>query len=96
MTQIERIEQMENILDRLQEAVAQANDAISRLRELGPPALQLDYYYGSPEWFDDLQADEKGLLPEGLKRGVLSEDGIYDVLNEYKNLFGFTNLQNES
>ncbi|MBO4268405.1 MAG: DUF4298 domain-containing protein [Bacteroidaceae bacterium] len=84
MTQIERIEQMENILDRLQEAVAQANDAISHLRELGPLALQLDDYYGSPEWFDDLQADEKGLLPKGLKRGVLSEDGIYDVLNEYK------------
>ena len=85
MTQIERIEQMENILDRLQDAIVQANNAMSHLRELGPLALQLDDYYGSPEWFDDLKADEKGLLPEGLKRGVLSEDGIYDVLNEYKN-----------
>ncbi|MBR6369796.1 MAG: DUF4298 domain-containing protein [Bacteroidaceae bacterium] len=84
MTQIERIEQMEKILDSLKEAIAQVNTAMSRLRELGPQALELDDYYGSPEWFDDLKADEKGLLPDGLRRGVLSEDGIYDVLNEYK------------
>ena len=84
MTQIERIEQMEKILDSLKEAIAQVNTAISRLRELGPQAMELDDYYGSPEWFDDLNAEEKGLLPDGLKRGVLSEDGIYDVLNEYK------------
>ncbi|MBO7416171.1 MAG: DUF4298 domain-containing protein [Bacteroidaceae bacterium] len=87
MTQIERIERierMENILDSLKEAIAQVNTAISRLRELGPQAMELDDYYGSPEWFADLTADENGLLPEGLKRGVLSEDGIYDVLSEYK------------
>ena len=84
MTQIERIERMENILDSLQDAITRANNAISRLRELGPQAMELNDYYGSPEWFADLKADENGLLPEGLKRGVLSEDGIYDVLNEYK------------
>lgn len=85
MTQIERIERMEKILDSLKEAVAQVNTARSRLRELGPQAMELDDYYGSPEWFDDLNADEQGLLPQDLKRGVLSEDGIYDVLTEYKN-----------
>lgn len=85
MTQIERIERMEKIMDSLKEAVAQVNTARSRLRELGPQAMELDDYYGSPEWFDDLKADEQGLLPQGLKRGVLSEDGIYDVLTEYKN-----------
>lgn len=85
MTQIERIERMEKIMDSLKEAVAQVNTARSRLRELGPQAMELDDYYGSPEWFDDLKADEQGLLPQDLKRGVLSEDGIYNVLTEYKN-----------
>lgn len=84
MTQIERIEQMESILNRLQDAITQANNAITHLRELGPQAMQLDDYYGSLEWYNDLEADEKGLLPADLKRGVLSEDGIYDVINEYK------------
>ncbi|MBK6087256.1 DUF4298 domain-containing protein, partial [Ruminococcus difficilis] len=32
----------------------------------------------------DFAADEAGLLPKGLKRGVLSEDGIYNLLEEYK------------
>ncbi|MBP5662714.1 MAG: DUF4298 domain-containing protein [Bacteroidales bacterium] len=27
---------------------------------------------------------EAGLLPPDLKRGVLSEDGIYNLLEEYK------------
>ncbi len=84
MTQIERIEQMESILNRLREAMDKANMAMDQLRALGPQAIELDAYYGSPEWFEDLKADEKGLLPDGLKRGVLSEDGIYDVLNEYR------------
>ncbi len=26
--------------------------------------------------------DELGLLPEDLKRGVLSQDGLYDLLDE--------------
>ena len=30
----------------------------------------------------DLAADEKGLLPSSLARGVLSEDGIYNLLEE--------------
>ena len=41
-------------------------------------------YYGSPEWFDDHEADEKGELPESLKRGVLSEDAPYDALIELR------------
>ncbi|MBP3197255.1 MAG: DUF4298 domain-containing protein [Butyrivibrio sp.] len=30
--------------------------------------------------------DEEGLLPRDLKRGVLSEDGIYDALERNKEL----------
>ena len=31
------------------------------------------------EWKKDFEDDEKGLLPKELKRGVLSEDGIYNL-----------------
>ena len=34
-------------------------------------------------WKKDFAADEAGLLPQGLKRGVLSEDGIYNILQIY-------------
>ena len=40
----------------------------------------LSEYYTSPAWKRDFAADEAGLLPKDLKRGVLSEDGIYNLL----------------
>ena len=39
-------------------------------------------YYESPNWRSDYESDERGELPKGLKRGVLSEDGIYNLLTE--------------
>lgn len=56
--------------------------------DLAEQIRKLDSYYGSPEWKEDLEADEAGLLPADLKRGVLSEDGIYNVLNLYSERFG--------
>lgn len=46
----------------------------------------LDEYYGSDEWKADLAADEAGLLPPTLKRGVLSEDSIWNLLEDNKDL----------
>jgi hypothetical protein len=37
-------------------------------------------YYTSDEWKQDFADDEAGLLPKDLKRGVLSEDGIWNLL----------------
>ena len=48
--------------------------------------LALQHYYESPQWRMDLEADEAGLLPQDLHRGVLSEDGIYNLLEEYEAL----------
>ena len=46
---------------------------------------ELESYYASDEWKQDFEVDEAGLLPEKLKRGVLSEDGLYNLLDEYHN-----------
>ena len=43
-------------------------------------------YYESPAWKRDFLADEAGLLPRGLRRGVLSQDGLYDLLEETRDL----------
>ena len=32
-------------------------------------------------WKEDFEADEQGLIPKDMKRGVLSEDGLYDLLH---------------
>ena len=39
-------------------------------------------YHGSKQWRKDFEADEQGLYPEDLKRGVLSEDGVYNLLEQ--------------
>ena len=39
-------------------------------------------YYEGGVWLKDYEADEKGLLPKDLKRGVLSEDGVYNLIAE--------------
>nr|MCR4721562.1 DUF4298 domain-containing protein [Lachnospiraceae bacterium] len=46
----------------------------------------LESYYTSPEWKKDFTDDEAGLLPADLKRGVLSEDGIYNLLERYREI----------
>ncbi len=58
---------------------------IMRQAENGSPELlqQLSDYYGSPAWKRDFAADEAGRLPKDLKRGVLSQDGIYDLLERF-------------
>ncbi|MEF2883842.1 MAG: DUF4298 domain-containing protein, partial [Ruminococcus sp.] len=45
---------------------------------------ELEAYYESVKWRKDYENDEAGLLPSNLSRGVLSEDGIYNLLEEYR------------
>ena len=79
--QTDRIRFYETILSNVQEAL-EAGKTPGDDRFLAAQLAELDCYYGSKEWWQDLRADEEGLLPENLKRGVLSEDGIYSVLDQ--------------
>ena len=77
MNQIERIQHMEKLLDFIIEARKEQNKS-ARIQEA---TRILAEYYGSDEWKQDFADDEAGLLPKDLKRGVLSEDGIWNVLS---------------
>ena len=72
---IERITYFENIMDKVQ---TMDRDTPERKKLLD----ELSAYYSSYAWKRDFAADETGLLPKDLKRGVLSEDGIYSLLKE--------------
>lgn len=67
--QIKRITYYEKIMQKAEQSDASSDE----LEELSD-------YYGSAAWKRDFSADEAGLLPADLKRGVLSEDGLYDLL----------------
>ncbi|MBP3258159.1 MAG: DUF4298 domain-containing protein [Bacteroidales bacterium] len=47
---------------------------------------ELSKYMESGLWKKDFEADEAGSFSDGIKRGVLSEDGLYNVLSEYDDL----------
>ena len=82
-TPAERITFYEETLDRCLAALAALQDAPGQLDALRRDAAALEAYYTSRAWRDDFEADEAGKLPADLKRDVLSEDGIYDVLSDH-------------
>ncbi len=86
MNQIERIEKMEQYLDESAEAIKALSKAIERYETIQPSLKKLSDYYGSTRWMKDYEDDEAGKLPEGLKRGVLSEDAVYDLLTDHHEL----------
>ena len=84
--QIERIMQMEEVLDEAGEAVSALSRALNRYVALQPALQSLAAYYSSSQWMQDFEDDSAGRLPDTLKRGVLSEDAIYDLLHENEKL----------
>ena len=80
MTNIERITEMEQRFDRVDEALRALEIAVDTITKLEDDILKLDAYYSGDEWKADFRADELGLLPQDLKRGVLSEDAIWNLL----------------
>ena len=84
--QIARIRQMERRLDRALLAVKRLSAALDKWEGVQEDIAALDKYYGSDEWKQDCADDEAGLLPADLKRGVLSEDAIWNLLADCKEL----------
>ena len=84
--QIARIRKMERRLDRATAAVKRLSMALDKYEDALLDIAALDEYYGSEAWRQDYADDEAGLLPEGLKRGVLSEDGIWNILVDSREL----------
>ena len=84
--QLARIRLMERHLNRATAAVKRLEAAFDKWEDAQEAIAALEEYYGSDLWKQDLADDEAGLLPERLKRGVLSEDGIWNMLSDYREL----------
>ena len=82
MNQIERVAYMEDILDEAGAAVASLEEALDRYAAVRERLAELEAYYGGGEWMRDFEDDSAGKLPRDMKRGVLSEDAVYDLLTD--------------
>lgn len=77
---------MERCLVSASAAVKRLEAALDRYESVQKAIAALDEYYGSDLWRQDLADDEAGLLPENLKRGVLSQDAIWNLLADVRTL----------
>lgn len=84
--QIRRIAGMERRLNRASAALKRLSSALDKYEEVQEDFAALSDYYGSDLWKQDFLDDEASRLPQGLKRGVLSEDGIWNLLEALSEL----------
>ena len=82
---VSRISKMEEVFDELQLAFSRLNKDFLSDKKLKKKLNHLIFYYENGKWLKDYQLDEQNLLPKTLKRGILSQDGIYDFLCEVEN-----------
>ncbi len=76
---IARINRMETLYDAVSEALMRTPEKLSS-PELAEIIGILSDYVSSGTWLIDYELDEQHLLPIQLKRGVLSQDGLYNLL----------------
>jgi len=77
---------MERRMKRVANAVTKLSAALENYEAVQEDIAALEQYYGSEAWKQDFADDEAGLLPSDLKRGVLSEDGIWNLLSDAREL----------
>lgn len=95
MTQLERIAAMEQAMRRVQKAVDMLCDAPRFPDAVEADIAALKAYYAGADWKRDFAADEAGLLPRDLPRGVLSEDGLFNLLETIDELYAYSHIQED-
>ena len=83
---LHRIREMEVIFDKVSRVLYKLDKYMNEFSGLQGDIKKLECYYSSEDWKNDFKLDEEGKLPVGLKRGVLSEDGVYDLLEKNNEL----------
>ena len=77
---------MEERMDRVGKWVRALSRTLEEQPSVQEDFFELSSYYESDLWMEDYEADEAGELPPDVKRGVLSEDGLFNLLTEYEDL----------
>lgn len=83
---VKRICRMERIYDILSVSLLEAPEKLVSDPYTKDMLDTLIQYYENGEWLKDFKLDEQGLIPKDLKRGVLSEDGVFNLLEEIQDL----------
>lgn len=77
--QLDRIVEMERILNETQKILENLQDAQQKWLENFENFQKLSEYYSSAKWFEDFDAFNNGTIPSEVACGVLTEDGAYNL-----------------
>ena len=77
---------MEQRLERAASAVIELSAALDEYEAVQDDLRALNEYYDSKQWKQDFADDEAGRFPADLKRGVLSEDALWNLLSDVSEL----------
>lgn len=92
----ERINQMSEAFNRLSAVTATLTDGAEELKDLAPDVDLLKDYISSGQWLKDFEADERGEIGTDVDRSVLSEDGLYNLMEDLDDLMHtFEELQDK-
>lgn len=77
---ISYIKIMEEYYDTLRAALLEKKSFDNFNEEEKAMLVCLTEYYEGGQWLKDYEADEQGLIPSDVKRGILAQDTLYDFL----------------
>jgi hypothetical protein len=75
-----RLCRMEELFDALTERYRLAPEKLRCCTETKEMVRTLAEYLAGGLWLADYEADERGEFPKELKRGILSQDALYNLL----------------
>ena len=79
---IERVRAMEEDFNVVRDIMNEMEMAVSRFESLQERIGHLSGYLEDGQFLKDFEADERGELPKDMPRGVLSEDALYELLED--------------
>lgn len=85
---IVRISEMEDRYNEVTRVLAALEEAVAEYEDFKDEIEVLNDYMASGEWKEDFEADEAGQIPQDLKREVLSEDALYNLLHDADTIVG--------
>ena len=82
---IERIEKNEIRFDKILLNIKELETALNKFKDNQKDLDLLNMYYGSKDWFKDKKLFENNKI-KNIKAGVLSEDGVWNMLEDVNNI----------
>ena len=81
-----RVSLMSAAYDRLRRVTTVLTEKAEELEIIAPDVDILKGYVVSQQWLYDFEADERGEIGPSVNRSILSEDGLYNLLEELEDL----------